>query len=288
MDVTILLQTILSGMLQGGLYGLIALGLGLIWGVMKVVNIAHGEFLMLGAFMTYFLFNPFGLNPFLSALITGPAFFLIGLVIYKYLVRRTVGAPELISLLLTFGISIFILNAAILAWTPDIRAVGYALPSVSFSGLIVPLSRLYAFIAAILLTISFFIFLSKTYLGKAIKALTQNYDAAHLVGIDTDRVSMISFGLGLAFAATAGSINTVANPALTPMIGYLYILKAFAIVVLGGVGKPFGALAGGFLLALAESLGTVYWHAEASVVIAFLVLLLTLFLRPSGLLGRKE
>ncbi|NIN70236.1 MAG: branched-chain amino acid ABC transporter permease [Anaerolineae bacterium] len=285
---TILLQTILNGVLQGGLYGLIALGLSLIWGVMRVVNIAHGEFLMLGAFITYFLFVPFGINPFLSALISGPAFFFVGLVVYRFLVRRTVGAPELISLLLTFGISIFILNAAILAWTADIRAVGYTLPSVSFSGLIVPLSRLFAFIAAVLLTLSFFVFLAKTYLGKAIKALTQNREAAHLVGINTERVSMISFGLGLALAATAGSINTVANPALTPMIGSLYVLKAFAIVVLGGVGRPFGALAGGFLLALAEAFGTVYWHAEASVVVAFLVLLLTLYLKPSGLLGRKE
>ncbi|NIN67451.1 MAG: branched-chain amino acid ABC transporter permease [Anaerolineae bacterium] len=285
---TILLQTVLNGVLQGGLYGLIALGLSLIWGVMRVVNIAHGEFLMLGAFITYFLFAPFGLNPFLSALISGPTFFFVGLVVYRFLVRRTVGAPELISLLLTFGISIFILNAAILAWTADIRAVGYTLPSVQFSGLIVPLSRLYAFIAAVLLTLSFFVFLAKTYLGKAIKALTQNREAAHLVGINTERVSMIAFGLGLAFAATAGSINTVANPALTPMIGSVYVLKAFAIVVLGGVGRPFGALAGGFLLALAESFGTVYWHAEASVVVAFLVLLITLYLKPSGLLGRKE
>ncbi|NIM44214.1 MAG: hypothetical protein GTN80_00735, partial [Nitrososphaeria archaeon] len=239
-------------------------------------------------FVTYFLFNPFGVNPFLSALVSGPTFFVVGLVVYKFLVRRTVGMPELISLLLTFGISIFIVNAAILAWTPDIRAVGYTLPSLSFGDLIIPLSRLSTFIVAVLLTLSYYIFLTKTYFGKAIRALTQNYQAAHLVGINTERVSMISFGLGLAFAATAGSINTVANPALTPMIGTHYILRTFAVVVLGGVGSPFGALAGGFLLALAESLATVYWHAEASVVVAFLVLLLTLYLKPSGLLGRKE
>ena len=280
-------QVVVSGVLAGGLYALVALGLALIFGVMRVINIAHGPLLMLGAYTTYFLTTGLGLNPFLTLPVSMALMFLVGALLQRTLVFRVVDAPELSSLLLTFGISIALVNLAQLLFTSDLRAVEYITGAWVVGPLAFSKSRVIAFGFAAAGTALAFLFLQKTRLGKAIRATSQSREVAMVCGIDVQWVHLITFGLASALAAAGGSLLAVIV-ALQPEMGQVWTFKSFLVIVLGGAGNYPGALLGGLLLGLVEQLASLFLTAQLSEVVAYVQLVLVLLVRPTGLLGGRQ
>ena len=281
---TIFFQTAVSGLLLGGIYALIALGLTLIFGVMRVINVAHGTFLMVGAYITYWLFHSYGVNPILSLMISMPLLFVFGLVLHRFVVAKVVDAPELTSLLVTFGISIFIINVVIYFFSSDFRAVPYLTGSVKLQGVAFSMPRSVAFGVALAISILSYLFLKKTRLGKAIRAVSQHRDVAQICGIDIGRIDMVSFGLGLALAAAGGSLISFLF-VIFPEMGNNYLLKCFAVVILGGIGSYTGAFLGGLLIGVSEAFGALLISAQAAEAVAYIILVMVLLLKPSGLVG---
>ncbi len=280
-------QVVVSGILSGGLYAMVALGLALIFGVMRVINIAHGPLLMLGAYATFFLHNGLGMNPFLTVPLSMAALFVLGMVLQRTLVFRVVDAPELSSLLLTFGISIALVNLAQLAFTSDLRAVEYITGSWLVGGLALSKSRVIAFAFAVGVTALAFVFLKRTRLGKAIRATSQSREVAMVCGVDVGRIHMITFGLASALAAAGGSLLAVIV-AIQPEMGQVWTFKSFLVIVLGGAGNYPGALLGGMLLGLIEQLASLFLTTQLSEVVAYVLLVLVLLVRPTGLLGGRQ
>jgi branched-chain amino acid transport system permease protein len=262
---------------------MVALGLGLIFEVMRVLNVAHGPILMLGAYTTFWLFHLFGLNPYLSLLVTMPAMFVLGVVLQRLLVQRVVDAPELSSLLLTFGISIAIVNVAQLAFTSDLRAVEYLTGSWLVGPFALSKSRVIAFVFAVAITGGAFLFLRATRLGKAIRAVSQSREVAQCCGIDVGRIHLLAFGLASALAAAGGSLVSV-MVAIQPEMGGVYTFKSFLVIVLGGAGNYPGALLGGLLLGLVEQLASLFLTTQVNEAVAYVLLVLVLLVRPTGLL----
>jgi branched-chain amino acid transport system permease protein len=275
-------QVIISGLLAGALYALVALGLGLIFGVMRVLNVAHGPILMLGAYTTFWLFSWFGLNPYLSLLVSMPALFVLGLLLERTLVGRVVNAPELSSLLLTFGVSIAIVNLAQLAFTSDLRSVEFITGSFLLGPFAFSKSRVIAAVFAVLVTAAAFAFLDRTRLGRAIRAVSQSREVAQVCGVDVQRVYMIAFGIACALAAAGGSLVAV-MVAIQPEMGLAYTIKAFLVIVLGGAGNYPGALLGGLLLGLVEQLSSLFLTTQVNEAVAYVLLILVLLVRPTGL-----
>lgn len=280
-------QVVVSGILSGGLYAMVALGLALIFGVMRVINIAHGPLLMLGAYATFFLHSQLGMNPFLTVPISMAALFLLGMVLQRSLIFRVVDAPELSSLLLTFGISIALVNLAQLAFTSDLRAVEYITGSWLVGGLALSKPRVIAFLFAAGVTALAFLFLKRTRLGKAIRATSQSREVAMVCGVDVGRIHMITFGLASALAAAGGSLLAVIV-AIQPEMGQVWTFKSFLVIVLGGAGNYPGALLGGMLLGLVEQLASLFLTTQLSEVVAYVLLVLVLLVRPTGLLGGRQ
>jgi branched-chain amino acid transport system permease protein len=280
-------QVIISGVLAGSLYALVALGLGLIFGVMRVLNVAHGPLLMLGAYVTYWLFSTVGLNPYLSLLVSMPLVFLIGVALQHVFVRRVVDAPELSSLLLTFGISIALVNLAQLAFTSDLRSVEFLTGSFLVGPFAFSKSRVIACLFAAGITALAFLFLQKTRLGKAIRAVSQSREVAQVCGINVQRIHLFAFGLASALAAAGGTLVAV-MVAIQPEMGAVYTFKSFLVIVLGGAGNYPGALLGGLLLGLVEQLASLFLTTQVNEAVAYVLLVLVLLLRPTGLLGGRS
>src|SRR5215813_2789597 len=276
-------QVVISGLLAGSLYSMVALGLGLIFGVMRVLNVAHGPILMLGAYTTFWLFHWFGFNPYLSLLVSMPALFLVGLLLQRTLVRRVVDAPELSSLLLTFGVSIALVNLAQLAFTSDLRSVEFLTGSFVLGPFAFSKSRVIACGFAFFITIGAFVFLQKTRLGKALRAVSQSREVAQVCGINVQRIHMVAFGLASALAAAGGSLVAV-MVAIQPEMGGIYTFKSFLVIVLGGAGNYPGALLGGLLLGLIEQLSSLFLTTQINEAVAYVLLVLVLLIRPTGLL----
>ena len=276
-------QVVISGLLAGSLYAMVALGLGLIFGVMRVLNVAHGPILMLGAYTTFWLFHWFGLNPYLSLLVSMPALFLVGLLLQRTLVRRVVDAPELSSLLLTFGVSIALVNVAQLAFTSDLRSVEFLTGSFVLGPFAFSKSRVIACGFAFFITIGAFVFLQKTRLGKALRAVSQSREVAQVCGINVQRIHMVAFGIASALAAAGGSLVAV-MVAIQPEMGGIYTFKSFLVIVLGGAGNYPGALLGGLLLGLIEQLSSLFLTTQINEAVAYVLLVLVLLIRPTGLL----
>jgi branched-chain amino acid transport system permease protein len=276
-------QVVISGLLAGSIYAMVALGLGLIFGVMRVLNVAHGPLMMLGAYTTFWLFQRFGLNPYLSILLSMPLLFLVGLALQRFLVRRVVDAPELSSLLLTFGVSIALVNVAQLAFTSDLRSVEYLTGSFLVGPFALSKPRLAACAFALVITVASFVFLRATRLGKAIRAVSQSREVAQVCGIDVQRIHLLAFGLGSALAAAGGSLVAV-MVAIQPEMGQVYTFKSFLVIVLGGAGNYPGALLGGLLLGLVEQLSSLFLTAQVNEAVAYVLLVLVLLIRPTGLL----
>ena len=285
-----LLQIIINGILKGGLYALMALGMSLIWGVMDIINIAHGAFIMLGAYCTYWLFSLLGIDPFVSLFISIIVLFLLGYAIQRYLINLVIRATIFITLILAFGIEIFIDNLAQVMWTANVRMVQVPYGASNFSigsFVTIPYVRLAAFIMALIITVIFYVVLNKTRTGRSIRATSQDLDAARLVGVDVAKTYALTFGMGVGAAGAAGTLWAILFP-INPMMGGVLTLKSFVVVILGGLGTMFGPIVGGLTLGVAEALGTNWFGATYENLICFTILVLVLIFLPRGILGRRS
>jgi branched-chain amino acid transport system permease protein len=282
-----LLQVIISGLLLGGVYALFAAGLNMIFGVLRVINLAHGELMMLGAYTTYWLYAEWGVNPLLTLPVSAVVIFALGAFIERSLIDRLVNQPLLSSLLLTFGLSTLFMGTALYFWTANFRSVPYLTGSVDLFGLDVSKSRLVAFVIALAVTGATYAFLRYSTFGKAIRATAQHSEVAQVCGIDVRRVRVVTFGLGSAMAGVAGSLIAMIFT-VSPEMGRAFIGRAFAIVVLGGLGSFVGAFAGALMLGVTETVTAYYTDTQLSEAVAYAVLVGVLLVRPSGLFGVKE
>ncbi|HEY7546475.1 MAG TPA: ABC transporter substrate-binding protein [Blastocatellia bacterium] len=283
-------QALASGLLTGGIYALIGIGLTVIFGVMRVVNFAHGALVMAGMYATYFVFTRLHIDPFLSLALVMPAMFAVGVGLQKVFIAPVLKAPELNQLLLTEGVSILMVNIALLAFTGNYLTMttSYAGATAQLGGVSVSLPQTAAFAIALGLTGAFYIFLMRTDTGRKIRATAQDAEAAQLLGVNIKRIQSLTFGLGVAAAGAAGTLLMPIYYRVEPNAGSPFTLKAFVVVVLGGMGSVTGALVGGIVLGIAESLGAVYISTGYKDAIAFVIFLLVLTLRPSGLLGKVK
>ena len=281
-----LVQSLVSGVLTGSLYAMIGVGLTVVFGVMRIINLAHGEMVMLGMYGAFWGHVLWGLDPFVSIVLWVPLAFAGGVLVYRFLLREIIPGGELNTLLYTAGLSLLIANLALFAWTGDYRTIklAYAVQPMRPFGIAVPIPLAVAFGLAILITLALYLFLSRTDAGRAIRATSQNPEAAALMGVDVGRISMVTFGLGTALAAAAG-VLLAPSLYLYPTVGEILISKCFVVVVLGGLGSVVGAIAGGVLLGVVESLGAVYVSVAYKDTIGFVIFLLVLLGRPSGLFG---
>jgi branched-chain amino acid transport system permease protein len=283
-------QVFTGGILLGGIYGFAAFGLSITFGVLNILNLAHGDFLMLGSLVGYRIFLSFGINPFIIAILIIPLFVIIGVGFYLLLLKPISGKPpnQLLtaSVLITLGASIVIEDLTSFFWPHPITGIDYSLPSLELNGLVVSQTRLFILLFLLILAISIQLYLQKTYMGKSIRAITQCRGGARLIGIPISRISALTFGLGVAIAASAG-VFYITLFTVTPVIGIPLTVKYMCIVVLGGLGSLTGSVMGGIILGVAESL-TAYWlGAEWSPAVSFMLLILILMIKPEGLLGRK-
>jgi branched-chain amino acid transport system permease protein len=281
-----LVQSLVSGLLTGSLYAMIGVGLTIVFGVMRIINLAHGEAVMLGMFGAYWAQQLWGVDPFLSLLLWAPLLFAAGVLVYRFLLRPILPGGELNTLLYTAGLSLLVANVALIAWTGDYRTISlpYAQLPLRPFGISVPIPVAIAFLLAALLTGALWFFLARTDLGRAVRATSQNAEAAILMGVDVQRVAMVTFGLGTALAGAAG-VLLAPSLYLYPTVGEILIVKCFVVVVLGGLGSVPGAIAGGLLLGVVESFGAVYASMAWKDGIGFLIFLLVLLYRPAGLFG---
>lgn len=283
-----LTQIIINGLLKGGLYALMAIGMSLIWGVMNIINIAHGSFIMLGAYLTYWLFNQLGLDPFVSLPLSMAAIFLVGYLLQRYLINLVVQADIFITLLLTFGLELLINNLALLFWTADVRKVdvSYGAANFAFLGATVPTVRLAAFGLALVLTAILFFVMNRTRLGRSIRATSQQLEAAELSGVRVGGVYAVTFGLGCSLAAAAGTLWSILFP-IYPTMGGILTLKSFVVTIIGGLGTMLGPLIGGLILGVVEALGTNWFGATYENLISFAIFLVVLIFLPRGILGGR-
>jgi branched-chain amino acid transport system permease protein len=281
-------QAIVTGLLIGGVYGLVAMGLTLIFGVLDIVNFAHGAFLAVALFVTWWLASSVGLHPYVTMLITVPVMFALGYAVQRGVLSGAMGKPLENQLLITLGISLVIENALLLFFGADPRSV--SLPAdrtIRLLGAVADLSRIFAFVGALVLAGLLFLMLQRTRLGTAIRAVASNDAGAQLVGIDTRRIYALTFAIGTACAGAAG---TLVAPLVTvePSTGALFNIVAFVVVVIGGMGNVVGALVGGLVIGLAEQLGSIFLPGQSPLLSVFIVFVLVLFLRPQGLFGRNS
>ena len=283
------LQIVVSGILLGGVYALFATGLNLIFGVMRIINLGHGEFMMLGAYITYFIFTQLGLNPIVAIIPTAITVGLLGVVLQFALVERVVNQPAINSLLLTFGMSTLMMGVALNLWTSTFRSVTYTPLSGSWTigELALSKSRLVAFIIAGIVTLSMWTFLNRSTFGKAIRATSEHPEVAQLCGIDIRQVRLVTFGLGSAMAAISGALISIIFT-INPEMGRMFIGKGFAIIVLGGLGSFVGGFIGSIILGVSETVTAYFTSTQLSGGVAYLILLLVLIIRPSGLFGKVE
>jgi branched-chain amino acid transport system permease protein len=281
-----LLQQIVNGLLIGFMYALIAIGLTLIWGVMNIVNFAHGDFLMVGMFTSFWLYTLYGLDPLFSIPICAVLLFVMGLLIYRFVVSKVMSGPMLAQLVVTFGVSIFIANLAVYLWTPDFRLISKPLLSGTWDLGTVQLSipKTVASIGSIITSLFMFLFLKKTKTGKAVLATEMDREAALLMGINTERINSLSFGMGAALVGIAGAFLSTYYY-IYPQVGGVFGTIAFAIVALGGFGSIEGAFIAGILVGLVQTLGGFFFDPAYKYALVFMIYLITVWIRPQGLMG---
>jgi branched-chain amino acid transport system permease protein len=284
----LLTQVLVNGLLLGGLYGMMALGMSLIWGVMNIVNIAHGALIMLGAYLTFWTFTLWGWDPFVSLPATIVALFLYGYLVQRFLLNLIVRAQLFLTLLITFGLEVVMVNLARILWSSDLRQVtpSYAATNFEVGGITIPYVRLWVFIATVVLSVLFLLLLERTKLGRAIRATSEELRAARLTGIPVAHIYAVTFGLGAALAGAAGGLWGMLFP-ITPIMGGSLTLKSFVVAVLGGLGTMMGAIIGGLVLGVAESMTSTYVGPTYPNAVSFGLLVLILIFRPTGLLGRR-
>jgi len=282
----LLLQAVVSGLLLGGVYGLVASGLTLIFGVLRIVNFAHGALMMLAMYSSYWLFTLGGIDPYVSIIVTAPAFFILGIVVQQVIIEPNRRAAEHNQLLLTLGLALFLENLALVLWQGDFRTLRSSISGASFvlGEALIEVPRLIACGGAVLVAVLLFAFLRTTDVGKAIRALAEEPEGAQLMGINVSRIRAVAFGIGTACVAVAGSLVTPFFY-VAPDVGESFNLMAFVVVVLGGMGNFLGALLGGFIVGLAESLGAAFLPGSLKQLVVFMIFAGVLLLRPQGLFG---
>lgn len=293
-EASIVVGSIIFGLLIGAIYGVSTVGLNIIFGVLRIVNVGHGAFVMIGAYTTYWLYTLYGLPPYASIPVSLALGFGLGLVMYYAAVRRLVGAPELSSLLATFALGVILQEAVRIAWSPDTRGFTWLVGESQVAGVVVQHSKVVAGISALALAAGVYLLINRTRFGLAVRAVVQDPEGAMVVGINVDRVYALSFALGIAVTVASGSIIAVYLQAgIEPYMGIPYTLKAFVIAVMGGLGSVVGAFVAGILFGLFENATYVILSGIEGVQplvltrsAAFALLLLILLLRPQGLFSR--
>jgi branched-subunit amino acid ABC-type transport system permease component len=282
-----LIASLFDGILIGFVYGVAAVGLTLIWGVMSVINLSHGPVMALGMFSAYLLFTKLGINPYLALIVVAGFGLLLGLLIYVIAVHRVISAPHLSSLLATFAVNMIIIGIGTAIFSTSPHNIDFSLGSLNLGPIILPTTRLLAAFFAVLFTVLLYLFLYFTRPGKAIRAVANNRTAAELMGIPSAQVLALSFGIGTSLACVAGGLIATFFP-FTILSGGPYELKSFVICVLGGLGNPLGALLGGLLLGGLEGLIPTFMPVSWVPVLEFGLFILVLLVKPSGLLGAKS
>jgi branched-chain amino acid transport system permease protein len=284
----IYLQIAANGLVLGGLYACIAVGFSLVWGVLNVINILHGTFIVLGSYVAYFAYTHLGIHPFVSVVIAGAILYALGYVLQAALINRVIAAPVLITLTLTFGLDLILNNALLVAFTADYRGVTLAHPlgSIEIGPVFLPGDRVAATALALLLTVLLYRLLRDSVTGRAIIAVRMDREAAALMGVDVKHINAVTFAIGAFMAGAAGALLSIIFP-ISPLNSQLFLGKAFVVCVLGGLGSVPGAMVGGLVLGVIESFGSFWLGPEHAVTLSFGLLLILLFVRPSGLLGRR-
>ncbi|MCD0502155.1 branched-chain amino acid ABC transporter permease [Bordetella petrii] len=287
----LVIQGLINGLILGTLYGLIGVGLNVIFGVLRVVNFAHGEFLVLGAYFAYYLLESAGVNPLLALPLAFAVFFAAGYVLYFVLIPRLRGAddPEISSLLLMFGVSIMLSALMLLAFDADARSLPYQVEPVflKFGPVLIPTARLIALAIALAVIGALAWFLYRSTPGKALRAIIMNRDAVRIVGIDAERLSAVAFALGIGLAAITGVLIAMVFPAFSPFMGNDYTLIGFIVIVLGGLGHPVGALVGALLYGITEQVSVVFFNPSIATICGFALMVAMIFARPTGLFGHR-
>jgi branched-chain amino acid transport system permease protein len=287
-DLSILFPAVLNGLTTGAVYALVALGLTLIYGVLHIINFAHGAALMMALYGVYFLRQTLGIDPYLALPLMVPAMFVVGYLLQRVVIERASHGKDENILLVTLGISIVLENLALLAFRSDTRTIdtAYTLSTVPIAGAMIALPKVVAFGGAVLASLALLWLMSRTDLGRAIRAVAKEKQGARLMGINVEHVYAMSFGIGLACLGAAACFLLPAYY-VNPQVGNGFVLVAFTIVVLGGMGSFAGALLGGFLIGVVESLGGLWFGESLGQIGIFLIFIAVLLLRPQGLFGAK-
>ena len=289
MSFNIIIEGIVGGLLIGGVYGVIAIGLTIIFGILKIVNFAHGEFMMIGMYLSYYSCLYLGIDPYTSLLIVIPVMFLMGILCEILLIKPVLNAPQDIQILLTFGIVLVLQNLALLLWTGDWRSLTSPLvfKITNIGGISLKLTTIIAFLASIFLTFLLFLFLKKTDYGKAIRACSDEPEGALFAGLKLNKVFYLTFGIGTVLAAIPGAL-ILPSFSVSPFVGFSFTLQTFIIIVLGGLGSIPGALIGGFIVGVGESLGALFIPGTLKQIVTFILFIAIVCLKPSGIFGEKQ
>lgn len=287
----LVIQGLINGVIVGMIYGLVGVGLNVIFGVLRVVNFAHGEFVILGAYFAYFALRHLGLDPFVALPFAFLLFLALGILLYFVLIPRLSRSddPETSSLLVMFGVSIMVSALMLLAFEADSRSLGFSVEPVfvRIGPIIVPTVRLIALAVVMGIVGLLAWFLYRTLPGKALRAIIMNRDAIQIVGVNVQWLSAIAFGIGLGLAAVTGVLVAMIFPAFGPFAGVDYTLIGFIVIVLGGLGHPIGALVGAILFGVTEQVSSVFFSSSIALIIGFMLLIAVIFIRPAGLFGRQ-
>ncbi len=281
-------SAIVDGIMIGSIYSLIAMGLALIWGIMDVINFAQGDYMMLGAFLTFWLYTLAGVDPLISIPLSFVTVFALGFITQKAVIDRILDAPMVSQITATFALLLIIRYGAEVVFGPYTRrmTVGYLNEILRFGNVVIPLSRLVAFSISIAVTAVLFLFLKMTYTGIAMRAVSQNREAAYLMGINVERMYWISFGIGVGISAIGGTLLATFYP-IHPEMGAFFTLLAFVIVVFGGFGSVFGAYISGIIIGVTESVSALFITPTLKDVVAFLLFIVVILVKPTGLFGKE-
>lgn len=287
LNTTLVIQALINGILIGSIYALVAIGLTLIFGVMNIVNFAHGSLMMMAMYLAFWLFTLFKIDPYLAMLATIPFLFFSGLFIQRFLIDRVLEAKHSIQILLTVGLSLFLDNLALFLFTPDFRSIliSYQTASLNLGGISINYSQTVTFLLTIILTLVLYLILKKTTLGKAIRATSAEKEGAILVGINTRQIYGLTFAIGSACVGAAGAA-VLPFFYVSPHVGYAFITPAFVVVVLGGMGNFGGSLVGGLIVGMAENLGAIFVPGSLKQMVMFVIFVLVLLFKPRGIFSK--
>ena len=288
MSSELIVQAIVTGVLLGGVYSLICVGLTLTFGVMRIINFAHGEFLMVAMYASYFFAQSFHTESYVAIFVVLPGLFVLGIVTFQLLIRPILGAEPLNQMLLLVGLSLVLQNGALVLFSPDTRSVQSALlySKIELGEVIIGIPKLIAFATSIAVTLALYWLLRSTELGRRIRAAASDREVAALMGINVNRVNLIAFGIGIGCLGIAGPVMLPIFY-IVPNIGSFFILIAFVVVVLGGIGNFIGALLASFVVAITESLGALFMPGSTAPVLPFVLFILVLLFKPEGLFGAR-